>query len=213
MRFTLIYAPTRQQKSISESMAWYQTDNGAAFVDVTYQPTNYGRKAFLICPVCGKRRAKLYMINGKVYCRDHLTNLYAGIQKTTKGGYDRISYTLRKMANRYNISLPKSALSFHPEDYLLYDQRPRYMRKRQFTAIIGKLAVLYDLFFAVWATVPCTPSIVGQIERAEESDLRSVPMFDAVMRLGQAVYGKDWGYLPPKEYAIPMRGPHQGRQA
>lgn len=198
MGYTAIEAPTRQHKSISETAAWYQTENGAAFVDVTYQRTNYGRKAFLVCPVCGKRRARLYMLNGRTFCRDHIPNLYAGIQKTTKGGYDRIAYTMQKIAGRYRIPLPKSALSFHPEEYLLTDQRPRYMRKRQFTAIIGKLAVLYDLWFAVWAAAPCTPSIVGQIERAQESDLHGVPLFETIMRLGQAVYRRDWGYLPPK---------------
>lgn len=87
-------------------------------IDFAYLPVA-GRqdrwKRFFICPECGKRKRELYLIGGEWQCAScgHLKK-YRGIQYTTRGGFDEISYRMRMYGKKIGIQI------HFPFDYLEY---------------------------------------------------------------------------------------------
>lgn len=209
MSYAMIQTPTKTKGgyAASRGSAWYQTPEGCAGVDLSYQRTGYGEKAFLVCPICGKRRERLYISNWRVGCRDHLTNggLYRGIQYTTKGGADRIEYTMRKIADKHGIVL---TIGDAPIDYLIADKRPPFMFKRKFADLIARLDLLDrmrghailaagHLFSRTAAHLENNVPLIGLIERGSTEELAKIRQYQETMTLAQRLYRQDWGF--PKE--------------
>ena len=187
---------------LDSKAALYQTADGVAYVQLGYQKTGFGEKAFLICPVCGRRRDKLYMSEWQIMCREHLPSggIYRGIQRTTKGGTDRIAYTMQQIIYRYGLK-EYDAYRFNAFESIHQDRRPRYMRKRKYAAIIGKLEVLnmlrgQSVFYNSPAAVYLRrhPDTIGIIERASEDELTELRPFRNVMEYAELRYGQEWGY-------------------
>lgn len=215
MSYTRIEAPTRKHPPISPGKAFYQTPNGLAFVDLDYQKTGYGKKAFLVCPMCGKRRQYLIVCRNNVCCNDHLLHNgtfkgghYNGIQYTTKGGMDRIAYTMKKIAEKNYIPF---RVGDDPTLCLIRDQRPRYMRKRKFADVIARLNILDELrCTAIIKTFPFgkrtaahlenNVPIIALIERCSIEELSQFKKYAEEMSFAQTVYKQDWGF--PKENAV-----------
>lgn len=190
-------------------MAWYQTPDGAAMCDLEYQRTGYGEKAFLVCPICGKRRQYLYVCNHNAVCRDHLLingrfrgGAYHGIQYTTKGGAERIAYTMRKIADKHFIDF---SIGSDPIDLLFRDERPRYMPKKKFADVIARLAMLERMRdAAIFATFPLfgksaahlerNVPLIAAIERSSIEELSALDWYVETMSLAQYVYRQDWGF-------------------
>ncbi|MCK9479190.1 MAG: hypothetical protein M0R40_06775 [Firmicutes bacterium] len=74
----------------------------------------YGFKHFIICPICGQNRAKLYLEGNLFICIDCCSvKPYNGIQNTTKGGDAYIGYKMERFATRCGIGKFE-----YPFDYL-----------------------------------------------------------------------------------------------
>ena len=92
----------------------YTTDQKRP-LQVEYQKTGYGKRPFLICPLCGRRFKRLYLCGNVLMCRDcGNVPVYKGIQNNTKGGYDEIGYRMQRYADAHDIRF-----SF-PFDYLAF---------------------------------------------------------------------------------------------
>ena len=131
----IIESPVKKHGGFfAAGLACYHTKSeGMILVDVSFQKTGYGEKCFLICPVCGKRRVMLYAISGKAYCRECCreflrVNIYKGIQHSRDNSEKRIWYTMQKIIQKYNINFDLA--DFSAIDYIINDNRPRYMRKK-----------------------------------------------------------------------------------
>jgi len=86
-----------------------------------WQLTGFGEKPFLVCPVCGKRRVKLYDYDRQYICRQcYPINVYKGIQHTTPGGKDHIAYIMIRYAKKTGIEMKRG-----PFCYFDYD-KPKY---------------------------------------------------------------------------------------
>lgn len=85
------------------------------------QKTGFGYKVFMVCPQCGERRVKLYLIDRYLICRTCIPiNVYKGMQHTTKGGCDYITYIMGRFAQKNGIDFKR-----HPFHYYEYD-KPKY---------------------------------------------------------------------------------------
>ena len=64
----------------------------------------YGFKNFLVCPICGQNRAKLYL-EGKLFKCAVCCSVkpYRGIQNTTKGGNEYLGYKMKRFAHKVGI--------------------------------------------------------------------------------------------------------------
>lgn len=89
-------------------------DNVPVRIEFSKQKTGYGEKLFMKCPVCGERREKLYFINGLAKCRECIPqNVYRGIQHTTIGGTDYISYKMHRYAKKNGINIKKFPFMYY----------------------------------------------------------------------------------------------------
>lgn len=108
-------------------------------VDLAYQKTGFGEKAFLICPRCGSRRAKLYRYGDGLICRECLPfSLYSSLTNTTKGGWKSIAYRLNRLARRNGIVL-KGAFC-----YLDYP-KPKGKNDEDWSDLLTKLQALENM--------------------------------------------------------------------
>lgn len=108
------------------------------------QKTGFGYKKFFICPDCGERRTKLYIINMcNIYCRTcSPKGPCEGITHTTRGGTDEIEYRMARVAAIYKIPL-KYPFQF----YDVIWKRPKYMRYEKWEEGLYKLQVLENMRF------------------------------------------------------------------
>ena len=64
----------------------------------------FGYKTFMLCPLCGLNCNILYFDYGCFCCPKCCSkNFYKGIQNTTKGGYEYISYKMERFAEKSGI--------------------------------------------------------------------------------------------------------------
>lgn len=107
------------------------------------QKTGYGSKNFFICPTCGNRREKLFIINKNVYCRScSPISPYKGIQNSTKGGERELAYRISKTAREYQINYK---FPFRYWEYIF--DRPKYMRVKKWQDGIRKMQILENMRF------------------------------------------------------------------
>ncbi len=209
MSVTRIIAPSKKYPPMQRTFAWYQTPDGVAMCDLAYQKTGFGEKCFLVCPICGARRQFLYVCNHNAVCRDHLLingrfrgGAYNGIQYTTKGGSDRIAYTMRKIAEKHFIDY---RIGNDPLSYVAADKRPRYMPKKKFADVMARLDLLERLRDnAIMATFPLfgrsaahlekNVPLIAAIERSSIEELSDLSWYVEDMSLAQYLYGQDWGF-------------------
>lgn len=200
-----LYAPTRKNgvPVLLGGLALYRTSEGSSIVELSLHDTGMGKRTYLVCPICKKRRVKLYISNGIVGCRLHVSGnaIYAGVQHKTKGGADRIGYTMQKIAEKNGVPFK---LGRNPIEYILNDERPQGMHKRIFADIMARLYALEWLrieaiFFHRQNKRPERPLLenvkdIKAIERGTEEERRQNIIYCNAMSIAQEVYKKDWGF-------------------
>ena len=86
-------------------------------IQTAEQKTGFGIKKFLLCPVCGKRRVKLYFVGNGFKCAScGKINLYTGIQNGTRGGERELEYRMMRFAAANEITI--SEWPFHYLHYI-----------------------------------------------------------------------------------------------
>lgn len=134
-----LYAPTRKNRvPVKNGCAIYSTPAGNAALSLSWLFTGIGQRAYLVCPLCGARRTALYVKGSVIGCRLHISP-YKGIQNATKGGADRIGYSMEKVAEKRRIPF---RLGESPLEYIAQDKRPKYMQKLTFADTMARLYVL-----------------------------------------------------------------------
>lgn len=123
----------------------YTTPEATLLIEYELQPTGFGYKPLLVCPRCHSTRAKLYAAGSFVFCRACFKwyKPYHGRQNTTKGGSDRVQYSMEKLARKHGIE--DFSVGLLTGDWILEDLRPRYMRKASFADLLGRLYLLDDI--------------------------------------------------------------------
>lgn len=109
-------------------------------VNFAEQKTGFGIRKFFACPVCGKRRTKLFLNRSGLRCVECAgINPYIEIQNTTKGGYREIEYRMKRFAKKNGIKIEK-----WPFEYTAYSMDPAYNRKK-FQKALKILQVLENM--------------------------------------------------------------------
>lgn len=109
-------------------------------VSFAEQKTGFGTRKFFVCPVCGKRRTKLFLCNSGLLCMGCAgVNPYKEIQNTTKGGYREIEYRMERYAEKNGFRIEK-----WPFEYTDYIEHPAYNRKK-FRKVLKILQVLENM--------------------------------------------------------------------
>lgn len=118
----------------------YDTD-----IYISEQKTGFGVKRFMVCPYCGKRRERLYIVNESlIYCRTCLPNglsIYKGLTHSTDGGTREIEYRMKRAAHKYKIPIRKWPFSYID---VLFD-RPKYYRIKKWDEGLRVLQILENL--------------------------------------------------------------------
>jgi hypothetical protein len=111
-------------------------------IDLSKQITGYGEKVFMVCPGCGRRRTKLYLLNGHLLCRScYPINVYRGIQNTTKGGCDYISYKMYRFGMSHGFEFER-----HPFHYYNFDM-PKYKNRNKWLLNLTIMQALANMRF------------------------------------------------------------------
>ena len=109
-------------------------------VNFAEQKTGFGIRKFFVCPVCGKRRTKLFLCGSGLFCVDCADlKPYKDIQNATKGGYREIQYRMERFAERNGITIKK-----WPFEFVDYADHPAYNRKK-FQKALKILQVLENM--------------------------------------------------------------------
>ncbi len=109
-------------------------------VDFAEQRTGFGTRKFFVCPVCGKRRTKLFLCGSGLFCVDCADlKPYKDLQNSTKGGYREIQYRMERFAERNGIKIKK-----WPFEFVDYADNPAYNRKK-FQKVLKILQVLENM--------------------------------------------------------------------
>lgn len=121
--------------------ATVKLENGPEYnVQFASQKTGFGEKTFLVCPVCGSRRTKLYVCNDVLVCRDcYPLPVYSGIKNVTPGGYKYIAHRMHSFAKANGIQIKR-----FPFIYLEYE-KPKYKHFEKWHDAITKLQALENM--------------------------------------------------------------------
>ncbi len=149
----------------------------------------YGQRCYLVCPVCGKRYNKLYIINQQIKCREcGDLKKYWAIQNSTKGGYTELEYRMGSYAKKHSISFK------YPFDYTDFMLDDRWYRKR-FKDALKVLQALENMRMqAILLNVTFKPAEIRSVMSGEHKILKKHSHED----LKDYVYpwgsGKDYKY-------------------
>lgn len=131
----------------------------------------YGYRHYFICPVCGEYCTKLYYNN--MFCCRRCSGIkaYRGIQNTTRGGCEFITYKMNRLAAKHGIVIK------YPFNYAEYDRPPRKRREpwEKTMVILQALESMRNqsIFFGkVWDT-----AIIKSVENGTNEYLRFPAFF------------------------------------
>lgn len=109
-------------------------------VDFTRQKTGYGEKSFFVCPVCGKRRERLYISGNQLICRECYPDpVYRDIKNVSVGSLKYLTYRMKRLAEKERIII--KSLPFCYLDY----EKPRYRHFDSWHMTITKLQALENM--------------------------------------------------------------------
>lgn len=109
-------------------------------VDFSKQKTGYGEKIFFVCPVCGKRRERLYISGESLLCRECYPDLiYRRIKNVPVGSNSYLVHRMRSLARREGITLKR--FPFYYMDY----EKPKYKHFEKWHMAITKLQALENM--------------------------------------------------------------------
>jgi len=136
----LKYVHIEDVKEIADKQeAYFMIEGKAYHLNLAYQKTGFGRKAFLLCPKCGSRRTKMYLYGDGLMCRGCLpVRLYRGLTDTGKGSYKSIAYRMNRLAERNGIQLKM------PFCYMDYP-KPKGKNADAWSFLLSKLQALENM--------------------------------------------------------------------
>lgn len=109
-------------------------------VNFAEQKTGFGIRKFFVCPVCGKRRTKLFLCGSGLFCVDCADlKPYRELQNATRGGYREIQYRMERYAERNGIRIEK-----WPFEFMDYSGHKEYCREK-FQKALKILQVLENM--------------------------------------------------------------------
>lgn len=140
---------------------------------IAEQKTGYGKKHFFVCPVCGKRRVKLYLVNEFFKCAEcaHY-NPYKGIQNGTKGGYSEIEYRMQRYAKENDIEYSL------PFDFTSFFNDPRYRLKRFRKKLVVLQALENIRFQNIFFKTIYKPIVIKKILNGSHPMLKYLSLLD-----------------------------------
>lgn len=133
----------------------YITTKGARLIGDTFgekykikmatQRTGYGEKLFMICPVCGLKRTKLYISRetsekGFLCRKCYPQDFYKGVTHRDPGSTKNIDYRMNKLSEEIGIVTKNP---FNPWDYIF--SRPRYMRQYRWEQFLRRMTILENM--------------------------------------------------------------------
>lgn len=109
-------------------------------VDFIRQKTGYGEKPFFVCPVCGKRRERLYISGNQLICRECYPDpVYRDIKNVSVGSLKYLTCRMKRLAEKERIII--KSLPFCYLDY----GKPRYRHFDSWHMTITKLQALENM--------------------------------------------------------------------
>lgn len=109
-------------------------------VNFTRQKTGYGEKPFFVCPVCGKRRERLYISGNQLICRECYPDpVYRDIKNVSVGSLKYLTCRMKRLAEKERIII--KSLPFCYLDY----GKPRYRHFDSWHMTITKLQALENM--------------------------------------------------------------------
>jgi hypothetical protein len=128
---------------INQSKVSFICEDSPVEIEIVKQRTGYGYKLFIVCPLCGSRRIKLYSYHDSLVCRGcYPFRLYKNMTDTTKGGYEEISYRMSRVAAKYGVQIN------HPFSYhQMLLNKPKYMHNRTWEGLTRQLQMLANMRF------------------------------------------------------------------
>lgn len=84
------------------------------FIHISKVRVGFGEKHYFICSKCGQYRVKLAFNGEKFACFGCFgVNPYAGLQKTSRGGWEFIMYKMRRYAEKNRVGDLKFPFTFY----------------------------------------------------------------------------------------------------
>ncbi len=114
---------------------------------ISRQKTGFGEKCFMMCPTCGERFTKLYIVDGKLKCRKcGKVKAYRAIQNSTKGGYIDLQYRMENLAKKHNINFnyPFDYMQVATEQNLRIGKHQKLLKVLQALENMRFQAILYE---------------------------------------------------------------------
>lgn len=123
------------------TIAVIKLENNSEYeLQFAHQKTGFGSKMFFVCPVCGKRRTKLYLFDNSIMCREcYPFPVYQNIKNVKQCGYKYIAHRMRKYAQANGIQLKR-----FPFRYLDYE-KPKYKHLERWLDTITKFQALENM--------------------------------------------------------------------
>ena len=124
----MVFVDIKQFKNLTDAgrtKAFLKWDEHQQAVYFSKVRVGYGYKNFFICPCCGEYKTKLYLDKNNIFKCVKCCSIkpYNGIQNTTKGGYEYISYKMERFAEKSGIGRFE-----YPFDY---EQHPKPKNKHR----------------------------------------------------------------------------------
>ena len=165
-------------------------------INLVYKKAGRGERAFLVCPVCGAARRRLWDLSGVVCCRAEIPEreLYADAKNITRYGHDWIGHKMKSIAGRYNITVDYGTLFFHWRDYFRADKRPPGIGRKRYADIIARLAMLdlqrVDLILQIHGRKTLDAAELDRVKRiCRMQSLKDDDFYNLIMVSAMQIYG------------------------
>lgn len=165
-------------------------------IKLEYRNVGFGKRRFMVCPICSKRAKQFYLHNDLWVCRGCSgVNPYQGIQNNTKGGYDEIAYRMIRYAKQNDITFD------FPFDYLKFIFDPRN-KKKKFRDSIKVMQALenmrsHSLFF----NATYSPKVIKSVTSGQHLLLKTKTLKDLKDKFYNWNTGNEIVLLRKKRYS------------
>ncbi|MDY4404215.1 hypothetical protein [Blautia sp.] len=155
-------------------------------VGFSKQKTGYGEKAFFICPMCGKRREKLYILGGSLLCREcYPDSIYRNIKNVPVGSSSYLAHRMRSLAKKEGIIIKR-----FPFCYMEYE-KPIYKHFEKWHMAITKLQAMENMRFqAIFLRKRYHHEVINSILEERNTFLFTLDLYD----MDRYIYDWEAGY-------------------
>lgn len=151
------------------------------------QKTGYGEKVFLVCPICGSMREKLYILGDSLLCRDcYPLPIYRDIKNVSVGSSTYIKHRMQNLAKKEGIALKRL-----PFCYMEYE-KPKYRHFEKWHMAITKLQALENMRFqAIFLRKRYSLKVINSIFEEKNFFLYTLELYD----MDRYICDWDIGYM------------------